>query len=256
MMHKKQDIKEEIKFFNFNHNVTLSTGDEVFDLISQELSLLDLKGLGLEGGCGTAILGQRLLEVNQNISLVGIDINKKFIRNLNQMKLPRYKAIYGNLEDRTLFKEHDFDFVILPYVLHHIPTTQTVIENVHFWLKDKGVLIILEPNGLNPILNLSYKLRNFLQKFFYSWVSRYASPNEKIISSGVLNKLFDDLFTMLVVRSFLLNFKSNNDKHFDPVFKLLAELRGILLQLYGRLHLTGQWGSDVLIIAQKFTPHR
>lgn len=250
MTRVKQDIKSEIDFFNENKNISFPLAEnQIFELTAKYLS--GLEGLGLEGGCGLAFLGRKLIQNNRNISLLGVDINQNFVERINKMKLTRYKAICGDLTLKKLFPKHHFDFIFLTYVLHHIPNTKTIIENAHFWLKDHGKLIILEPNGLNPILNLSYDLRIFLQRFFYSWTTKYTSPNEKNIPLGVFNKLFDGFFEILVIEPFLISFKSDNHLHLDPLIKVLAEARRLLLQALGYLRFSEYWGSDILIIAQK-----
>lgn len=254
MTRQKQNVQKELEFFNsfgVDEKTSLFQATEIFNLVMPELDKLNLKGLGLEGGCALGFIGEKLTKTNKNISIIGVDINKKFIDRINIRKPIRYKGIHGNLEKNGLFKKDTFDFIFLPYVLHHIPNVKQIIKNVERWLKQGGTIVIVEPNGSNLILNLSYKIRLFLSRIFPTWGVRYASLNEKNIPLDKFNDLFNGSFEVLDMKSFLFDSKLKYHSSFDKVVKILVGIRKLLLKFYGSFFPSKYTGSEILIVVKK-----
>jgi len=244
----KQDTKREISFFNnLNVNDYNTMSSETQSLIYSTIDRYRIKGLVLEAGCGTGALGKRLIKINHNISVIGVDINRNFIKQIQKTNIANYQAVVGNLENNKMFDKEKFDCIIFPYILHHFPVINNVINNALFWLKKGGVIIIIDPNGSNLILKISYLLRVFLYKIFPDKISKYASLNEKTIP---IDTFYNSLkkFKIFSISSFIVipNRKAPRD-----FFGMLSVIRFILLKFYYFLPFGKYRGSDIIIIAKK-----
>lgn len=246
---RQRDIQKEIGFFD-SLQVEKYNGitNKTFETIHKIIEKFNLHGLILEADCGTGSFGKKLIQKNKNISIVGADINKKFIRKIIQQNNPRYKAVHGNLENKKLFKPNSFDSIIFPYVLHHFPSIDKVMENSHTWLKKNGIIIIIDPNGSNPILKLSYQLRTYLLKLFPQKISKYGSINKKYINLNSFLRATHGLFKILTIKTFLLDSKINISFN---IVQVLASIKLLMLKIYNYLNCSPYSGSDLIIIAKK-----
>lgn len=251
-MQKKQDIQKEIDFFNslnMEEYVSFPPDEQTFNLIHAALKKINLRGIGLEAGCGMAFLGKKILDKNPKISIVGVDINSKIVDEVNKQKVPRYKIICGNLEKKELFNQNSFDFIIFPYILHHLPDTKLVMENAHFWLKKKGHIIIFDPNASNLILKTSYVIRLILKKLFPNFVKHCASENEKNIPIEKLKKYFKGKFEILIFKTYLI--KPGTKNNLSVIINLLGFVRSIFLKINYRVLPSKYSGSDMVLVAVK-----
>lgn len=85
---------------------------------------------------------------------------------------------------------HRFDCIVLRGVLHHLPDPARAIAGLETF---KGAIVVLEPNGNNPVLKLLEKFsryhveheeRSFSPALIRSWL---ISSGFRIVSSRVLN---------------------------------------------------------------------
>lgn len=116
----------------------------------------------LELGCGTGTFGRRLLTEHDAITVVGVEILPDRLKKLQSLldesgMSGRYQAVIGDILSPELFAPGSFDVVLAPSVLHHIEHLKqsTLPGNIHRWLRPGGYLLILDPNGANPVLQLS-----------------------------------------------------------------------------------------------------
>lgn len=246
---KLQNVEREIEFYDTaEEDEHDSCPGESFNYVYAEFEKLKFRGLILEGGCGKATLGRKLLERNADISIVGVDISQKQIEFIEKLNLPRYRGICGNLENKQLFEPKTFDLVFFPYVLHHFPSIDRVIENAFYWLKENGYVIIIDPNGSNLILRLSYLLRVFLYWYFPKKIAQYASENEKHIPVRNFLNTLKPYFEIKKMCSFFIDFGITN--RFNLI-GLLVNFRHFLLKAYYNLNLSKFSGSDLMIVGVK-----
>ena len=249
MRRKKQDIGKELAFFERMEFINYydSVSKEAFNIILDEVGKFKFGGLVLEAGCATGSLGKELLKFCSDMTMIGVDINQKFVEKIKQAKDTRYEAIRGNLEDPKLFEREKFDCIIFINILHHFPNIDKVFDNAYYWLKKNGMILIFDPNGSNLILKISYYLRVLLYKFFPEIVSGYASVNERSITVEDFIKSLNKFFVILRMRSIL---NDTGTRFTGGIIRFLASVRLILFRLYNF------WpnlysGSDLLIIAKK-----
>lgn len=143
-------------------------------LFAQSLKLL-------EAGCGTGVFGLFLLRLNSSLVVTGVDITPEMVDSINKKCISNYHAILGDLDDECLFSNNYFDVILCPFILHHFPTLDKVFPNLTKWLKCGGCLILLEPNGSNPVNAISKRVRYFLQFLLgkeFVIDRKLATPNE------------------------------------------------------------------------------
>lgn len=79
---------------------------------------------------------------------------------------------------RPFFLNDSFDVIVLRGVLHHLENPELAIKTISNF---NGYIILLEPNGLNPILkilektshyHIEHEERSFLPKTIYNWFEK------------------------------------------------------------------------------------
>lgn len=256
---KRENIEAETTFFNKISSDEYDTmTEEVYSYILSEIVPFLNKGEDvLEAGCGTGAFGKRLKKSNPTLNITGIDINSKFIEIAQNTGI--YKNILcANLEDKTVFVENCFDVIICPYIIHHFLSIQPIIDNMFYWLKPGGFLIIIDPNGSNFILKLSYLIRIFLSHLVDT--SSYASINERHISLAKFKRALVK-FQLKQIKPFN-NFSTGEKRNIFVLreninlFPLtfigtLIYIRKLLFKLYARIPPTKYKGTDIIIMAKK-----
>ncbi len=209
----KSQLKEyEVKMFNKiaeeeeNYD-TFTEGS--YELIFNFLTSKNIKlnGKILEAGCGTGTFGKRFLSKFENINFVGVDISSIMVEKAND-GTENYIALEGDLENKELFSNMEFDNIVCPFILHHFPDISIVVKNFAFWIRKNGFVIIIEPNGDNPIDKLGKLIRKIFEFFLgkqYIIKKGWATPNETDHTLGKYKKIFStNDFEMVFKESLLL----------------------------------------------------
>lgn len=249
---KKQNIQAEIDFFD---NIT-KHGDH-YDTLPEEtyeyiFSLIRpyLKGEILEAGCGSGAFGMRIKNLNPQLEITGIDINQKLINIASNSRIyKKDKIICGNLESKSMFRKNEFDTIICPYVVHHFPDIHSIFYNFDYWLKPSGYLIILDPNGSNPIIKFSYLLRKIAMILFKTDLQ--ASPNESPKAITDFKKILQKFHIILIDTSYIQPEQKKASGHNYSFISMLSDIRQILLYNYFRLQFNLYGGNNLIIIAKK-----
>ena len=136
----------------------------------------------LELGCGTGPFGRRLLTEYPATTVTGVDVLPDSIALLNRFLAEqglssRYRGLTGDALDADLFAPESFDVVLAPSVLHHFErlSESPVPRNLHRWLRPGGYLVIFDPNGANPVQQLSNQVMRVVVRHVkalrsYKWV--------------------------------------------------------------------------------------
>ena len=246
----KQNKEDEITFFN---NIiddaceydTLT--DEFYDYF---FNLDDLtiapKSKILECGCGAGAFGKRFANLNLFLNIVGVDISNKMVEIANNCN-NNYKAIVGDLENKNIFKSNTFDIIICPMILHHFPNISNVMDNLYYWLKDNGRIVIIEPNGSNPVNKLSKIIRHLIEFLLgkeYIMHHKLATPNETDHSLVDYKKsLKDNGYTLIHIET--IHFPQRNVSLLS-----IVGVKNVMYLLSNRL-LMPYGGSCIIIIAKK-----
>lgn len=182
-------LKENVKAFNANvkenggflyttnaqfssHVANKRISDEIFKFIKPSYKTL------VDIGCGDGMYTHNIKQNFPHLDVFGFDPASTAIE-MAQEKYPSVRFETINLLDPALpVPAKKYDVAVIRGVLHHLSDQQLAISNA-FKLADN--LIIMEPNGNNPILKLiektsRYHIEHEEQSFFEwqlkSWIKK------------------------------------------------------------------------------------
>lgn len=148
--------------------------DETEKLLRNISGLKTVIDIGCGDGTYTAELKQRL----PNVEFTGFDPASEAI-GLAQKKYPECAYIVGNVLNASTFPAKKYDVAIIRGVIHHLPTQSEAVKNAAL-LSNR--VIIIEPNGNNPILkwiekNSEYHVQHEEQSFSSSFLQSICTEN-------------------------------------------------------------------------------
>lgn len=247
MSNKKQNIEAEIAFFNeLAKDGEFELHSEGFYSDALSLAKKYIKGEVLEAGCGSGAFGGRIKDGMPDVEITGIDLSEGLMRIAKSGGLYK-KLLVGSIENKKIFAPESFDTIICPYILHHIPDMEKTFDNFYLWLKPGGHVIIIDPNGSNLVLKISYFLRLLVSKIFN--VNECATMNEKNKTIGEFKKALANfrIKSMDTLNDETYNF---NKKQRSNLIDHLADIRTFFIMLYMRLPFKNK-GSQIVIVAVK-----
>lgn len=245
----KQDKKKEVEYFDKyieNYSEYDLWGEETYGWILDQLDLTTksraLKILDL--GCGTGVWSERLASLGHFV--YGIDISQKMIQvaaKKGRVDGSRFSVALGDIEALP-FGSGKFDVCFVGGVLHHFPSVSAALEQVSRVVKPGGRVYLLEPNGSNPIMRLSYLLRLLLDPFTHS-SGRYASINEQTFTTGFYEKHCRRYWRSMKLVFFQVNMSS--DPSHQGWFLVAITLRNYMMKLLQKL-LPPRYGCNYVIL--------
>lgn len=244
-----QNIKAEIDFFNkiaetVGHLDSFSEAgyQQIFHEIKKYIN-----GYILDAGCGTGAFGKRLRTLFPKSKIDGVDLNPAFVK--ASIKTKTYNSVRcGNLEDQSLCEPEQFDTIVCPYLLHHLPDMSRTIDNFSKWLKPGGHLIVIDPNGSNPVLRLSYLFRMIISSVKKE--NDYGSVNEAHKTVGEFTACMQN-FKIIKITSFQHGSISVSSSFSWTFLGILGSLRRGLILVYKLIPCIKYPDSDLIIIARK-----
>lgn len=244
---KTQDVQAEIDFFDkiAEHDDSFSEREYkiIFDKVGKYLS-----NRILEAGCSSGSFGAKAKQSDASLNITGVDINQKFI-DMARKRMVYDRLLCANLESKSLFKEQEFDNIFCPFVIHHFPKIKTVINNLSFWIKRGGYIVIVDPNGSNLILRISYLFRKILVNFFGN-IKNYASINESHKSINTFKKYLQD-YEITLIETFDRDQGINFVSFPFSFLGIAAIIQKFLLKIYKKIPFIKYHGSDLIIVARK-----
>jgi len=140
----------------------------------------------LDIGCGDGAYSFELLKNNPKF-IHGIDPSNKAIQSAKNKR----KKLSKNNQSRISFSNknlydlqpsdftHKFDLAVLRGVLHHLPDQKEAFKSIS---RVSNSLLIMEPNGLNPILKIiektsTYHIEHEEQSFTLRRIERWLNEN-------------------------------------------------------------------------------
>lgn len=185
-METQNDVKQNVSVFNENvqenggflytTNASFSSqvaNKRITDAIYKHIkptykTLVDI-------GCGDGVYTNEIKQDFPNLNVEGFDPAYKAIEKA-QKRFPDVKFSARNiLDDNMPLPEKKFDVGVIRGVLHHLTDQEKAIRNA-FKLTDN--IIIMEPNGNNPILKLiektsKYHIEHEEQSFLSTTLSKW-----------------------------------------------------------------------------------
>ena len=147
-----------------SHVANKRISDEIFKLIKPEYKTL------VDIGCGDGMYTNNIKQNFPSLEVHGFDPAASAIQ-IAQEKYPSVQFETINLlDDQLVTPEKKYDVAVIRGVLHHLLDQQKAIVNA-FKLADN--LIIMEPNGNNPILKIIEKTSRYHieheEQSFFQW---------------------------------------------------------------------------------------
>jgi 2-polyprenyl-3-methyl-5-hydroxy-6-metoxy-1,4-benzoquinol methylase len=144
-------------------------------MVHQQIESLSCNSL-LDLGCGDGTYTHEFLKF-PNLKIVGLDPADKAIAYASQKygDEDRLRFISSSIQELISSKKR-FDLVVLRGVLHHCDDPEGVVYEAS---KVTNFILILEPNGLNPIMKIIEKLspyhrahseKSFTKRRIASWL--------------------------------------------------------------------------------------
>ena len=131
----------------------------------------------IDVGCGDGTYSLELLRAGAS-EVIGVDAAEKAVETANR-KVSNIDGIHFEVMDIFRLKGGKrYDIAVLRGILHHIDPVQSAINNIS---KIADEIIVLEPNGFNPILKLIEKISPY-----------HIRHGEKSYSPVMLDHWFED----------------------------------------------------------------
>lgn len=154
-----EDIKREgrYQYVNFEqYSIYIATKRQSEEIIRLLQKHTDKNTSILDVGCGDGTFTFELLREVLCKKMVGFDVAKEAIKVAQNAVTPKdKKKIFfqeGSIYDANkMFRKNSFDIIVVRGVLHHLENPERGIQSLSKLAKK---IIVLEPNGYNPILKL------------------------------------------------------------------------------------------------------
>lgn len=176
MMNQNKELEKNL-FSNKNLMIEKEARGSFYDSVRSYCGLKKGQKV-LDVGCGTGVFGIDMAK--QGGEITGLDISPEavqFANNWAKKEKLSFKGVVGDAESLP-FKDSIFDLVFFGAVLHHFPNPKKAICEAERVLKKGGRLVLVEPNGNNPVLRLSRFLARFLANKYAEEI--LATKNETI----------------------------------------------------------------------------
>jgi len=239
-----QKTNEESDFYN-NHSC-YPTFTKPF--VEEVLRIAEFKAREriLDAGCGDGFWSGVLN--NLGCKMTGIDISPVAIKIAKEKSGKNQTFLIADLLKPLPFPKDHFDAIIIGVTLHHFPSTKdlkSVAKNIYPCLKNGGKVVVIEPNGSNPISRISRVLGRFLVKFF----KNISTENETFHSIGTYEKVFEGSgYSRVFSKTF--QEKPEGEK-LHPFIMFLVGIRYFLNDLTWKLLPNRYGGNEVVLVFKK-----
>lgn len=105
--------------------------------LQKNLNLLDF-------GCGKGTILQKILQINPDIKVTGVDISRNAIHHTKKL-IPKQSFIVIREGEKLPFKNGSFDFITALDVLEHIYDTELIFSELTRVLKPAGKILLTVP---------------------------------------------------------------------------------------------------------------
>lgn len=166
-------------------NKNESSYDEILNILEKTKSILNILDIG--AGCGS----ESITFASYKHCVRGIDIS------YNRLKTAKERSLLFDFSPPIFSCENvfdlngRFDIIWMNHSFHHIEPRRLFCQHVANMLEPKGKLIIVEPNGLNPLVQIKlFRKRGFktILNIDNEDGTKYIYGNERITNHLSLKK--------------------------------------------------------------------
>ena len=140
----------------------------------------------LEIGCGTGEIAFWIAKENPNIKVLGTDICKPFIEEAKKKyQLPNLEYQVIDFNNPNDIQGRKFNYIIGNGILHHLYfNLDNALKSFKSLLLEKGEIIFMEPNILNPYCAIIFNIPYFRKK-------ASLEPDEMAFSKNYIHKILN-----------------------------------------------------------------
>ncbi|MBF0553511.1 MAG: methyltransferase domain-containing protein [Nitrospirae bacterium] len=198
-------------------------------------------------------MGVALSRRNAKVVDVGISNNMIALNRKMNEDEENYACIVGDVEAPNCFEEKSFDAIAVFFMLHRFPNINTVIKNISLWLRDGGIVWVVEPNGSNPAYKLSKMIASMLPRRV---TIRLTSINEggNYTVDDYLRAFPNCRFPCDVKASFSApDHRKDNGEDGLKILKFIVAMRKLTFSLVRRIPIRKINQGDALILRMRRT---
>lgn len=235
----EQNIYCEIKFFS--EVADKPCYDETFAKRIIKMVNLPEKSDVLDAGCGEGYWGIQFMKEGHNV--IGIDLSNKIT------KQTELKVKIGDLKEKN-FNDNSFDLVICGGVLHHFPSkkeVETVVSNIRECLRKDGRIILIEPNGTNPVLFVSRLIGRLLVN---TCSSKIASVNERMYGLYTYIKILNKYGFQVIIKDGYYYDASKKMRNNNYGIRFLTGIREKMTAIAWNVFPYPYNASEIIIVAK------
>lgn len=235
----EQNIYNEIRFFSeISENPCY---DETIAKRIIRMANLPKNSKILDAGCGEGYWGIQFMKEGHDV--IGIDLSNKIT------KQTRLKVKIGDLKKKN-FEENSFDAVICGGVLHHFPSkgeVEIVVSNFRECLKKDGKIILIEPNGTNPVIFFSRLIGRFLVS---TYSNKIASVNERMYGVFTYIKILNKYGFEIIIKDGYFYDASKKMRSNTYGIRILTKIREKMTAVTWKVFPYPYNASEIIIIAK------
>jgi ubiquinone/menaquinone biosynthesis C-methylase UbiE len=197
------DVKEN-KGYRYTNNAPFSSVVANLRQTQETLKLIDKTAKTLvDIGCGDGTYTAEIANARPDLKVSGFDPAAVAI-DLAKEKNPNIDFQVANLLDATSMPNQQFDIAVIRGVLHHLTDPPLAIENA---AKIAKKIIIIEPNGNNPILkviektskyHIEHEERSFAQSLLKQWCEEKNFKVESLTVIGFVPFFFPTVLAKII----------------------------------------------------------
>lgn len=197
------DVKEN-KGYRYTNNAPFSSVVANLRQTQETLKLIDKTAKTLvDIGCGDGTYTAEIANARPDLKISGFDPAAVAI-DLAKEKNPNIDFQVANLLDAASMPNQQFDIAVIRGVLHHLTDPPLAIENA---AKIAKKIIIIEPNGNNPILkviektskyHIEHEERSFAQSLLKQWCNEKNLKVESLTVIGFVPFFFPTVLAKII----------------------------------------------------------
>jgi len=254
-MIKEQNKEAELAYYrDYAKNLDGDGEDfdeKTFNMLFDRFGAVNGQGQKLlDAGCGSGIYGKRLAQ--RGYDAIGADLCEEMVEIANTRNpVEGFKAIQGDLEDLSLFPENHFDVIFFGQMLHHFPNISKVMKATYHWLKPGGKMMILEPNGSNPV-NLVSKEIGKLMSFSEAMKKSIGTENERSLGHReILGYVNENNMKILSKESLYFKIDVPPEYPMPKMLRFMVGVREFIYIIFAKSLPNMLKGRITLIVAKK-----